>query len=168
MAALTGTTERGETLLAQLQSTIAAEQKRLVPRLRNKRAVFFASNGISFGANSLQHDFLASLGLRNIAAEAGLQGPAQLPLEVLVAARPDFVLIDRRGALDDQLAQPLLRHPALAALGASMRVIDMPDNLFQCAGPGFAEAYRRFAAQLDALPLDAAQADAGRQEFAPR
>ncbi|MDY6984309.1 MAG: ABC transporter substrate-binding protein, partial [Pseudomonadota bacterium] len=141
VAALAGTTERGDVLIAELQSTIATEQQRLLPQLRGKSAVFFASNGFSFGANSLQHEFLASLGLRNVAAEAGLQGPAQLPLEVLLAAQPDFVLVDRRGELDDQLAQPLLRHPALAALGASMRVIDMPDNLFQCAGPEFADAY---------------------------
>lgn len=170
VATLTGTSARGERLIGELQSAIASERQRLVPQLRGRRAVFFASNGFSFGANSLQHEFLASLGLRNVAAEAGLHGPAQLPLEVLLAAQPDFVLVDRRGELDDQLAQPLLRHPALAALGASMRVIDMPDNLFQCAGPEFAEAYRRFAEQLEAAPVNSAmnpaQSTAAQQESA--
>src|SRR5690606_17013624 len=56
VAALTGTTERGEALIAELQAAIASEQQGLVPQLRGKSAVFFASNGISFGANSLQHD----------------------------------------------------------------------------------------------------------------
>ncbi|MGV3590837.1 MAG: ABC transporter substrate-binding protein [Gammaproteobacteria bacterium] len=148
-ATATHTTERGEALVTELQSVIETERQRIVPRLRGKRAAFLANNGFSYGAGSLQHDFLVSLGLHNIAADAGLRGPAQLPLEALIAAQPDFVLVDRRGQLDMQLAQPLLQHPALAALGASMRLVDMPDSLFQCAGPEFAEAYRRFAAQLE-------------------
>lgn len=148
-AAATRTTERGEALVTELQAVIETERQRLVPRLRGKRAAFFASNGFSYGTGSLQHDFLVSLGLLNVAAEAGLHGPARLPLETLIAAQPDFVLVDRRGQLDMQLAQPLLQHPALAAPGASMRLIDMPDNLFQCAGPEFAEAYRHFATQLE-------------------
>lgn len=163
VAALTGTTARGEALVAELQAAIAIGQRQLVPQLRGKSAVFFASNGFSFGSGSLQHEFLASLGLRNVAAEAGLRGPAQLPLEVLLAAQPDFVLIDQRGALDTQLAQPLLRHPALAALDASMRVIDMPDSVFQCGGPEFADAYRRFAAQLESTQMREARPESATQ-----
>lgn len=149
MADLTDTGARGEALVIGLQAVIDTEVQRLMPQLHGKRAVFFASNGFSYGLGTLQHDFLTSLGLHNVAADAGLQGPAQLPLEVLLAARPDFVFVDRRGQLDAQLAQPLLRHPALAALGPSMRMIDMPDMLFQCAGPEYAEAYQRFTAQLE-------------------
>lgn len=166
VARVTHTAARGEALVAELQSAIAEGQQQLLPQLRGKRAVFFASNGFSYGAGSLQHEFLASLGLRNIAADAGLHGPAQLPLEILIAAQPDFVLVDRRGELDAQLAQPLLRHPALQALGTTMRVIDMPDNLFQCAGPAFAEAYRRFAMQLGMWAPDSARLDAAPRESA--
>lgn len=149
VAALTGSARRADMLLRNLQAGIRAEQRVLLPQLQGKSAVFFASNGFSYGANSLQHDFLASLGLRNVAAEAGLYGPAQLPLEVLLAAAPDFLFTDRRNALDAQLAHPLLRHPALAALAGQTRVIEMPDALFQCAGPQLAEAYRTLSAQLE-------------------
>jgi iron complex transport system substrate-binding protein len=148
VAALTDSTAQGEAMVAHLKATIAREQQTLLPLLRGKRAVFFASNGFSYGAASLQHDFLESLGLINVAADAGLVGPAQLPLEILLAAQPDFVIVDRRGQLDAQLAQPLLQHPALAARGVSLRIIDMPDRLFHCAGPELGEAYLRFAAQL--------------------
>lgn len=148
VAALTADAARGEALVAELQSAIAGERERLLPQLRGKRAVFFSSNGFSYGANSLQHDFLESLGLRNVAADAGLYGPAPLPLELLLAAEPDYIFVDRRGQLDAQLAHPLLQHRALAALTQRARMIDLPDKLFQCGGPELADAYRLVAAQL--------------------
>jgi iron complex transport system substrate-binding protein len=148
VAAWTDSTARAESLIGELQMAIAHEQQVLLPQLRGKSAVFFAANGFSYGANSLQDAFLASLGLRNVAAEAGLYGPAQLSLEVLLAAEPDFLVTDRRRALDAQLAYPLLQHPALAALSERTRVLELPDTLFQCAGPQLVDAYRTLSAQL--------------------
>jgi hypothetical protein len=43
----------------------------------------------------------------------------------------------------------MLQHAAFAKLRRPMRVLELPDTLFQCAGPQFAEAYRMLAAQLD-------------------
>ncbi len=149
VAALTGTNTQAELLIRDLDNALRAEQARLLPELEGRSAVFFASNGFSYGASSLQDSFITSLGLRNVAAEAGLYGPAQLPLEILIAAEPDFVFTDRRTTLDTQLAHPLLQHPALAALGRKTQIIEIPDTLFQCAGPQFAEAYRTLAAQLE-------------------
>ncbi len=148
VAAWTDSTAEAERLIGAMQTTIGREQVTLMPQLQGKSAVFFASNGFSYGSNSLQHDFLTSLGLRNIAADAGLYGPAPFPLEVLLAAAPDFLFTNRRSALDAQLAHPLLQHPALAALETHTRVLELPDALFQCAGPGLAEAYHQLAAQL--------------------
>ncbi len=150
VATLTGNNTQAEQLINAMQRDIRVEQQRLLPQLEGKSAVFFASNGFSYGANSLQHEFLTSLGLRNIAADAGLYGPAVLPLEVLLAAQPDYLFTDRRSALDAQLAHPLMHHPALAALSEHTQVLELPDALFQCAGPQLAEAYRAFAAQLGA------------------
>lgn len=152
VAALTGSGAKAEAMIAGIAATIRTEQALLLPQLQNKSAVFFASNGFSYGANSLQHEFLTSIGLRNIAAEAGLYGPAPLSLELLLAAEPDFLFTDRRSVLDAQLAHPLLQHPALAALRGRTRVLELPDTLFQCAGPQLAAAYHTFSEQL-ARPL---------------
>ena len=149
VAELTGTVVKAERLTLDLRAAVGAEQARLRPALQGKSAVFFASNGFSYGANSLQDAFITSLGMRNVAADAGLYGPAQFPLETLVAADPDFLFTDPRSALDAQLAHPLLRHPALAALSRKARVLEVPDTLFQCAGPQLAQAYRALAAQLE-------------------
>lgn len=149
VAALTGTDTQATNLITNMQATIRSEQQRLTPRLQGMSAVFFASNGFSYGAGSLQHDFITSLGLRNVAADAGLYGPAQLPLETLLVAQPDYLFTDTRSALDTKLAHPLLQHPALAALSTKTRVLELPDALFQCAGPQLAQAYRVLATQLD-------------------
>lgn len=149
VAALTGTHAKAEQLILDLQTALRAEQEVLLPALQGKSAVFFASNGFSYGASSLQDAFITSLGLRNIAAEAGLYGPAQLPLETLIAAEPDFLFVERRNKLDTQLAHPLLQHPALAVLENRTRIIEIPDALFQCAGTQLTDAYRMLSAQLE-------------------
>jgi iron complex transport system substrate-binding protein len=148
VAALTGSGAAGDRLIGELQDAIGAGIAALLPVLQGKTALFYASNGYSYGADTLQHDFLTSVGLRNSAAEAGLRGPGQLPLETMIAAAPDYLFTDRRGALDAQLAHPLLQHPALAALGGTTRILDMPDAWFQCAGPQLGAAYRGLVEQL--------------------
>lgn len=148
VAALTASAAVAEQLIATLQTELTTRSAALRPLLQGKSAVFYASNGYSYGANTLQHDFLASVGLRNIAAEAGLSGPALLPLETLLVAAPDYLLTDPRAALDSQLAHALLQHPALRALDGRTRVLEIPDHWFQCAGPQLAEAWRDLARQL--------------------
>lgn len=148
VAALTGTAQHAETLITDTERNIARYTAQLAP-LAGKAAVFYSANGISYGSNTLQHDFLTRLGLRNVAAEAGLQGPAQLPLELLLATTPDYILTDLRTPLDAQLAQPLLQHPALQALVPRTRFIEVSERHFQCAGPGIAQAWGDLARQVN-------------------
>lgn len=157
MGTFTGSNPEAGQMVAALAESIARDTARLRPLLAGKRAVFFSANGFSYGSATLQHDFLVSLGLHNVAADAGLRGPAPLPLEVLLAADPDFVFTDRRSVLDAQLANPLLLHPALTALATRTRFVVLPDRWFQCAGPELANAWRALAAELTGAPATDAQ-----------
>ncbi|MEY4641038.1 MAG: hypothetical protein RLZZ227_1032 [Pseudomonadota bacterium] len=148
VAALTGTTQKAQRLVADIQRSIEVQRQSLLPSLQGKSAAFFMGNGVSYGSNSLQHDFLTSVGLRNVAADAGLSGPAMLSLEVLIAAAPDYLFIDRRSMVDAQLAHPMLQHPALAQMARHTRIVELPDTLFQCAGPQLADAYRLLSMQV--------------------
>lgn len=133
-------------LIDPAAARVAAAQHLLRPRLAGKTALFVSSNGVAFGAGTLQDDFLRSSGLRNLAAEAGVRGAAPLALERLVAARPDYLIAEPRGALDRQLAHPLLLHPALAR--QPQRLLVLRDRWFDCAGPWLADAYESLAAQV--------------------
>lgn len=150
VAQWTGNDEAARQLIDTTRSRIDASVQRLQPLLAGKSALFLSSNGIAFGSFTLQDDFLRSLGLRNVAAEAGLSGPATMPLELLLQAAPDFIITQPRGELDRQLAHPYLQHAALTQLNP--RRLSLPDRWFDCAGPWLADAYASVAAQLDATP----------------
>jgi iron complex transport system substrate-binding protein len=142
----TGTRERAAQLVTTLHQRIGERVATLQPRLQGKKAVFLGSNGVAFGRGTLQDDFLQSMGLRNIASEAGINGPSKLRLELLVAAQPDFVISEPRGDLDREQAHPLLLHPALQRLHP--RQLMLADRWFDCAGPWLADAYAALAAQV--------------------
>lgn len=152
MAELIHQPERGEALIAAMQARI----ERHLPALRDRhyRTLFLASNGISFGTGTLRHHFIESLGWENLAATLGLQGPGMLNLETIIAADPDFLLVNQPRDAGEPLAHHLLRHPALAHLAREGRYLILPDALFECAGPPLAGAYERLAAQLQELPED--------------
>jgi iron complex transport system substrate-binding protein len=156
VAALTGTQQRAAALIAETDRRIAQHTPQLAP-LAGKSAAFYSANGISYGSATLQHDFLTRLGLRNVAADAGLQGPALLPLELLLANAPDYIFTDPRTLLDSQLAQPLLQHPALQALAEHTRFLVVSERHFQCAGPQVADAWRELARQFPEIVAVAAE-----------
>ena len=145
---VTGSQASAEKLITTIRRDIAFQQEGLLQELQGKSAVFFASNGFTYGSASLQDSFIRSLGMRNIAAEAGISGPALLSLEVLIAAAPDYLFIDQGRAHDTRLAHPMLQHPAFASHAARTRSVTLADTYFQCAGPQFALAYAELAEQL--------------------
>jgi iron complex transport system substrate-binding protein len=146
IGALLGAEGKAELMVQQMQAAVAKHSTALQPRLQGKRAAFYSSNGYSYGRGTLQHDFLQSLGLHNSADT--LEGVAQLPLEQLLLAAPDYLFIDRRAEDEAPLAHALLQHPALAALAGKLKLLVLPDTLFQCASPHFVTAYLRLEAQL--------------------
>jgi iron complex transport system substrate-binding protein len=146
VGAWTGSDAQAQELITQTQATIASATAQLRPLLRGKKALFVSSNGIAFGSGTLQHAFLQSLDLRNMAAEAGLQGPLPLSLELLLQADADYLFTEPRGALDQQLAHPLLQHPALSR--SRVQRVALRDRWFDCAGPWLNDAYVSLAQQL--------------------
>lgn len=146
VGALLDATPQAEALVQQMQAALDTQLPRLRARVQGRRAAFYSSNGYSYGQDTLQHDFIQSLGMHNSAA--GFSGVAQLSLEQLLVETPDFLFVDRPPADEAPLAQPLLLHPALRALRDRVQIVVLPDTLFQCASPEFVTAYQSFEAQL--------------------
>lgn len=99
------------------------------------------------GADSLTSSLLATTGLANAAADLGLSTGGFVPLEAIVKARPDLILVTGSGAEDQ--GQAMLLHPALARLYPPEKRIVVPERLTVCGGPMLAEALARLAAQLE-------------------
>lgn len=146
VGALLERADAAEQIAQALQQQIDTSVARLRPRLAGKRAAFYSSNGFSYGKGTLQHDFIDSLGMHNSAHT--ISGVAQLSLEQLLREAPDYVFVDRAPQDEAPLAHALLQHPAFTALQHKLRFIVLPDTLFQCASPLFAQAYARLEAQL--------------------
>ena len=129
VAAAIGERGRGETLIARLDRALAqargdllsgsagsAERGRPAPRI-----LVLRPNGFTVAPRSLEASLLAAAGLENVVPRGGLVRTGTLPLERVVALRPDAILLmDRRpsGGEGRSLARGWLAHPALAALAA--------------------------------------------------
>jgi iron complex transport system substrate-binding protein len=145
---LTDTQATAQLLIADLQDAIAGSRAQSTLVTGGKTAVFFSANGYSYGAGTLHDDFITSLGMRNLAADAGLHGPAQLPLEALVAGQPDYIFMNTARETDAQLARPLSNHPALARLLQNTRMIALQDAWFDCGNASILQAYQTLASVL--------------------
>jgi iron complex transport system substrate-binding protein len=137
LAARLGVPERGDKLVGEIDDGLAA----LGARHAGARAIVYSAGGWTHGAHSIDDDILTRLGARNIAADSGIDGIGNLPLERLVAADPQLIVIEAIGAGQPSLAAQLLDHPALAHGRA--RRLEMPMNLWECADASLVEAARR-------------------------
>ena len=136
---------------ARAEAVIAAMEARLdrVPAPAGTvrpTALYYQPNGYVAGSGSLVDDVIARAGLTNLGARRAAAGLAYLPLEALVAAPPDILIVDSSYAGAPALAFQVLRHPALAALGSRARRVAMPNNLWICGTPDTVAAVERLAA----------------------
>lgn len=113
---------------------------------RGERVLIMQPGGFTLGRGTLQDDILRAAGLRNVAAEAGIEGPGYLSLEAALLMRPQILVLDDYTSGQDSLAQALLRHPAWRALSGQMRMIRVAPKTWQCGTPAALEAAEQIVA----------------------
>ena len=74
-----------------------------------------------------------------------------MPLEKIIAQRPDALLLTREPTDAEDQGTALLAHPALEKLYPPERRIYLPERLTVCGGPMLAEAIDRLAAEAKRL-----------------
>ena len=84
-------------------------------------------------------------GLHNIAARYGVQNYRPLPLEVLVSAPPDVLLVGETSPGSPLRSERIVRHRALRALESQMTQEVFPARLLFCAGPTMIDAAESLA-----------------------
>ncbi len=141
MGELLGAPDAAARLTAAMDAALAAEPA--AAEERRPRAALYYAGGYTSGTGTLADDILTAAGLANIADARGIAGLAHLPLEVLVTEAPDM-LVTGMAYPSPALAQGILRHPALAALGAGLAAV--ADSLWVCGTPFAAEAVRALRA----------------------
>lgn len=136
-----GEIERGEAMIAEFDDRLPLRATGSGPR---PLAVLYWANGYTSGAGTLANAAVEAAGFRTLGRELGLTGTSQLPLETLLAADPDVLIMgrEREGAA---LANETFRHPALRRAFASRARVGVPDHLWVCGTPFVAEAIARLS-----------------------
>lgn len=151
LALLVGAPEAAQPLVDHIDQQLAALQ--LLAKHQTPRTAFwYSANGIVIGAGTLEHELMQLAGLRNLAAERGMSGFNQLDLELLLSAKPQFIIVEESPDSAYSLAREYLRHPALAQ--ADLHILRLPAGLSGCAASVIGDVAALLQQQLAALPAD--------------
>lgn len=132
MGDILGRRERAETLVTELDSKLAGAKARSHPNITV--ATYFA-NSYTSGAGTLIDAVVAASGLTNLATKLGLTGTQQLPLELLVMAKPDMLVDSEARYAAPALAQQTFTHPAYKMLAQETRHVSVPARYTICGAP---------------------------------
>lgn len=143
VARLLGAEREGEAMVARIEQ--ALEAARLPADEEPLTAAIYQPGGLSAGANTVVGELMQLTGLHNIAARYGVQNYRPLPLEVLVSAPPDVLLVGETSPGSQLQAERIVRHRALRAIESQMTQEVFPARLLFCAGPTMVDAANSLA-----------------------
>lgn len=130
LSKLVGADEKAQQMVKKIDVQIAelqATNKGKTPLT----AFWYSANGVVIGDGTLEHEFMQLAGLRNLAAERGMQGFNQLDLELLLSAKPQLLIVEQGQDEAFSLAREYLSHPALDH--ADFKIVVLPAGLSGCA-----------------------------------
>lgn len=143
IAKATGDKPRGEALIKEFDDRLAGARSTVTSR---PTALSYEVQSLASGADSLIDAALDAAGYRNMARDLDLGRGGRLPLEELVSAPPDLIVL--ANAPDDfkTVLADNLRHPAFVQLLQRRPHVHLPMPYWMCATPKIAEAVEILAA----------------------
>lgn len=142
VARAVGHPERGEALIAKMEADLAGLGRPGGGRV----AAYYQRRGYMTGTGTLIDDLMTRLGLVNLAARLGKPPLSQLSLEEMVAAKPDYLIVESATDRVTDQGTEMLHHPVLDAIPR----LSVPQAWTVCASPAYALAARSLAAQIGA------------------
>lgn len=144
MGQLLGRTERADELVREFDARLATLESDESETAQKPVAVVYHIGNGTDGRGTLADEILTAAGWDNLAARLGLGSYGALPLETLVAGRPDLVLVGGAEASWSTEALPNARHPAImAATDNGDRLMMLPDRSTICGTPFVVDAIAR-------------------------
>lgn len=142
VAKAVGHVARGEAMIARMDRELAA-----LPRLGGgKVAAYYQRRGYMTGTGTLVDDLMKRVGLVNLAGRLGKPPLSQLSLEEMIAARPDYLIVESATDRVADQGTEMLHHPILKDI-PRLRV---PEAWTVCGGPAYVRAARTLTDQLRA------------------
>ena len=143
MAKAVGHADRGEALVAKMEHDLAGLPK---PG-RGRVAAYYQRRGYMTGTGTLIDELMTRLGLVNLAGKLGKPPLSQLSLEEMVAAQPDFLIVESATDTITDQGSEMLHHPALKNIPR----ISIPQAWTVCGSPEYTVAARSIVAQIAAI-----------------
>jgi len=138
VAGLVGHPERGDALVAAIDD--ARNRAAAAAGVSRPTAAVYQRRGYVTGADTLTGELIAVVGFANQGgALAGATG-GFVPLERLIAERPDYLIVASSNPRAEDQGTALLAHPALKRLYPPERRIVLPERLTVCGGPSLPAA----------------------------
>lgn len=143
VAKLVQAEERGQRLVEEIDQRVAAVASK--PRSMRPTAVVLNPNGVTVGQGTLADEVMSAAGLVNIAAKLRTNSYGTIPLEIVALHEVDVLIVSAARDGPRSRATELLSHPILSKLKRT-RIVVLPGRLWNCSGPGVAEAVERLGA----------------------
>ena len=143
VAAAIGHPKRGEALVRRMDAALAR-----VPHDagRGHVAAEYQRRGFLTGTGTLVDELMRRVGLTNLAARLGKPVLAQLSLEELAVARPDWLIVDEGDARVVDRGTEMLHHPIIGGVPR----LRLRGAWTVCGGPAYVLAAASLARQLRA------------------
>lgn len=140
VAIAVGQVSRGEAMIAQMNRELASVLRRPGARV----AAYYQRRGFMTGTGTLVDDLMGRVGLTNVAGRLGKPSLSQLSLEELIAAHPDYLIVE--SATDRVVDQgtEMLHHPILDGIPR----LRLPQAWTVCGGPAYVLAARSLSQQI--------------------
>lgn len=149
VAGAVGHPARGEAMIAGMERDLAA-----LPRSRRGGvAAYYQRRGYMTGTGTLVDELIRRAGLTDLAAKLGKPSLAQVPLEEMIAAKPDYLIVEEGSERVVDQGTEMLHHPVLRSIPR----IRVPQAWTVCGGPAYVQAARSITAQADAASKGRAQ-----------
>ena len=136
-----GRPARAEALIRRMDARLSALPVR--PG-RGRVAAYYQRRGYLTGTGTLVDELIGRAGLVNLATRLGKPVLSQLSIEELVAARPDFLILESDSAAVTDQGTEMLVHPALRHIPR----LWLPQKWTVCGTPEYVLAAESLARQL--------------------
>ncbi|WEK43301.1 MAG: ABC transporter substrate-binding protein [Candidatus Sphingomonas colombiensis] len=142
VAGAIGHPARGEALIARMNAALRQVSS---DAGKGATAAYYQRRGFLTGTGTLIDDLMRRVGLRNLAVRLNKPPLAQVGLEEMARAQPDYLIVETGSEQSADLGTELLQHPLLKPIHR----LRLPQSWTVCGGPAYVRAAQSLAAQLD-------------------
>ena len=146
MGEIVGHPDRAAAEVARLDAAMARARQAVTDK--HYSVLPLSRRGWVSGRDSLVSSLLTETGLFNAASDLGVATGGFAPLEAIVNAKPDFLLVSEAGDRAEDDGRAFLLHPALERFYPPSKRIVIPERLTVCGGVMLADALDVLVSEL--------------------